>query len=201
MPDTLNLDAIAQLVAAMPAPRENLLGLLFLSTDLDPVGHLAFPKQLHKRPATALLSCAHAVSVRAVAIFERRSEVTLSFEREDLALAQQLLRAGMLLSVPVLDYLLVRSERVVSLAEHLGLASGMTSPEDLLWAVARAASVEIPNARPDAKRTVPAKYRNPENPAEAWTGRGRPPRWLAAKLQAGHSLVEFSIEKIGRHGA
>lgn len=201
MPDTLNLDAIARLVAAMPASQENLLGLLFLNGDLRPVGHLAFPKALHKRPATALLSSAHAVAARAVAIFERRSAATLSFEREDLALAQQLLRAGMLLSVPVLDYLLVRSERVVSLAEHLGLGSGTSSPEDLLWAVARATSVDIPGARPDAKKAVPAKYRNPENPAEIWTGRGRQPRWLAAKLRAGRSLAEFSIKTGEGHRA
>ncbi|MFX8797513.1 H-NS histone family protein, partial [Acinetobacter baumannii] len=28
--------------------------------------------------------------------------------------------------------------------------------------------------------TVAIKYRDPENPANTWTGRGRMPRWMAA---------------------
>ncbi len=31
-------------------------------------------------------------------------------------------------------------------------------------------------------RTVAAKYANPDDPSETWTGRGRKPRWLSAKL-------------------
>ncbi|MBB1472844.1 MULTISPECIES: H-NS histone family protein [unclassified Luteimonas] len=40
---------------------------------------------------------------------------------------------------------------------------------------------------------VAPKYRNPENPAETWTGRGMKPRWLAAQLAAGKSAEEFLI--------
>lgn len=40
---------------------------------------------------------------------------------------------------------------------------------------------------------VPPKYRNPDNPAETWAGRGLTPRWLAAAIKAGHKLEEFSI--------
>ncbi len=29
-----------------------------------------------------------------------------------------------------------------------------------------------------AKKIVPAKYRNPDNHDETWTGRGRAPKWL-----------------------
>lgn len=42
---------------------------------------------------------------------------------------------------------------------------------------------------------VPPKYRNPANEKETWTGRGRPPRWLAAELAAGRALEEFLIQK------
>jgi len=41
---------------------------------------------------------------------------------------------------------------------------------------------------------VPPKYRNPANPNETWTGRGRPPRWLAAELAAGKTLESFLIQ-------
>ena len=41
---------------------------------------------------------------------------------------------------------------------------------------------------------VPAKYRNPENPDETWSGRGRQPRWLVAKLKKrGTKLESFLI--------
>lgn len=40
---------------------------------------------------------------------------------------------------------------------------------------------------------VAPKYRNPDNPAETWTGRGKQPRWLAAHTGSGRSLDEFAI--------
>lgn len=42
---------------------------------------------------------------------------------------------------------------------------------------------------------VPPKYRNPANPEETWTGRGRQPRWLAAYTDQGRKPEEFLIEK------
>jgi DNA-binding protein H-NS len=43
-------------------------------------------------------------------------------------------------------------------------------------------------------RTVAAKYVNPDDPSETWTGRGRKPRWLNAKLQEGAKLERFLIK-------
>lgn len=40
---------------------------------------------------------------------------------------------------------------------------------------------------------VAPKYRNPENPTETWTGRGRQPRWLAAKVKKGSKATDFLI--------
>jgi DNA-binding protein H-NS len=40
---------------------------------------------------------------------------------------------------------------------------------------------------------VAAKYRNPENPAETWAGRGLKPRWLAAATKSGKKLEDFLI--------
>jgi DNA-binding protein H-NS len=40
---------------------------------------------------------------------------------------------------------------------------------------------------------VAPKYRNPDNPAETWAGRGLKPRWLAAALKTGKKLEDFSI--------
>jgi DNA-binding protein H-NS len=43
------------------------------------------------------------------------------------------------------------------------------------------------------KGTSPAKYRNPANPAQTWTGRGRKPGWLIEGLAAGAKLEQFLI--------
>jgi len=37
-------------------------------------------------------------------------------------------------------------------------------------------------------------YRNPEQPAQIWSGRGLRPRWLVFQLAAGRSLDEFRVE-------
>ena len=43
-------------------------------------------------------------------------------------------------------------------------------------------------------RKVAAKYANPNNPSETWTGRGRKPRWLAAKINAGEKQEKFLLK-------
>ena len=39
-----------------------------------------------------------------------------------------------------------------------------------------------------------AKYVNPDNRSETWTGRGRKPRWLTAKLQDGGKMEKYLIK-------
>jgi DNA-binding protein H-NS len=43
-------------------------------------------------------------------------------------------------------------------------------------------------------RKVAAKYSNPDNPSETWTGRGRKPRWLTAKLKDGDRMEKYLIK-------
>ena len=38
-----------------------------------------------------------------------------------------------------------------------------------------------------------AKYANPANESQTWTGRGRQPNWIKDALAAGKSLDEFAI--------
>lgn len=44
-----------------------------------------------------------------------------------------------------------------------------------------------------AASKVAAKYRNPANANETWSGRGKRPRWLAAAIDGGRKLEEFAI--------
>ena len=40
---------------------------------------------------------------------------------------------------------------------------------------------------------VAAKYRNPEDPLQTWTGRGVAPKWMQALINAGRDKSEFEI--------
>lgn len=46
-----------------------------------------------------------------------------------------------------------------------------------------------------ATRKVAPKYRNPGNPKETWTGRGKQPRWLAEQVKKGKKPEDFLIKK------
>lgn len=39
----------------------------------------------------------------------------------------------------------------------------------------------------------PAKYRNPENPEQTWSGRGRKPRWVHEALMRGADITDLEI--------
>ena len=49
------------------------------------------------------------------------------------------------------------------------------------------------SGRASKGRVVAAKFANPANPMETWSGRGRQPKWLSAKLKAGESLEDFRL--------
>ncbi|TXH60636.1 MAG: H-NS histone family protein [Thiothrix sp.] len=43
------------------------------------------------------------------------------------------------------------------------------------------------------RKPVQPKYRNPENPENTWTGRGRRPIWVEQALSAGKTLEDLLI--------
>lgn len=53
-------------------------------------------------------------------------------------------------------------------------------------------SNELQKAVKSARPPVPPKYKHPQT-HETWTGRGKPPKWLAALLAQGHTKEEFLI--------
>jgi DNA-binding protein H-NS len=56
------------------------------------------------------------------------------------------------------------------------------------------------NANGTPRRKYPRvfpKYRNPQMPAETWSGRGKQPRWLAAALKTGRKIEDFKIGEAG----
>jgi hypothetical protein len=69
--------------------------------------------------------------------------------------------------------------------------------------LARQVKLEIARRREEARRLVRRrggliegagpKYRNPENPAETWSGKGKRPAWVEAALVEGRSLESLEI--------
>lgn len=43
------------------------------------------------------------------------------------------------------------------------------------------------------RKVVEPRYRNKNNSADTWTGRGKKPRWLVAELDKGAKLEDFII--------
>ncbi|WML91334.1 H-NS histone family protein [Thiothrix lacustris] len=52
---------------------------------------------------------------------------------------------------------------------------------------------EVLQVRTTKKRAVKAKYSNPNNPEETWSGRGRKPVWVQEWVAAQHDLNECLI--------
>jgi DNA-binding protein H-NS len=70
-------------------------------------------------------------------------------------------------------------EKLASLAEASGFSVGE------LFGTGRKGALKGSKVAP--------KYRNPANPTETWSGRGRQPLWLAAALKKGLKLEKFLI--------
>lgn len=89
--------------------------------------------------------------------------------------------------------------RVRSQLTKLAKASGYTIEElfaDVAPARGRAKATKAPAKKAVRKLgKVAPKYRNPANPKETWTGRGKQPRWLAAHTAKGKKVEDFLIKK------
>jgi len=53
---------------------------------------------------------------------------------------------------------------------------------------------ELFGGRGGKGRKVAAKYANPDDPSQTWSGRGRKLRWLAARVRAGDRVEKFLIK-------
>ncbi|WP_394002606.1 H-NS family nucleoid-associated regulatory protein [Luteimonas sp. WGS1318] len=83
-------------------------------------------------------------------------------------------------------------------AELIAIASsyGYTI-EELLEAQPAVVAVRTPTGRRKLGK-VPAKYRDPENKRNQWSGRGSMPRWLAEKVKRGQSAADFLIPGLAK---
>ncbi|WP_288960211.1 H-NS histone family protein [uncultured Sulfitobacter sp.] len=52
---------------------------------------------------------------------------------------------------------------------------------------------DLPTKAKSSAPKAPTKYRNPDNDAETWTGRGRKPQWIKDALEKDSDLSRFEI--------
>lgn len=69
---------------------------------------------------------------------------------------------------------------------------------DELIDVASPATATRRPAKKQKRAKATAKYRDPQNRRNTWSGRGRMPRWLAEKTRRGQSAADFLIPGLAR---
>jgi DNA-binding protein H-NS len=93
-------------------------------------------------------------------------------------------------------------KEIVSLESHLksAIAAARTKQRsELKSKVAELATShgfsisELFGGKGPAKSKSVAKYANPDDGTDTWTGRGRKPNWLIARLKKGAKLSDFEI--------
>lgn len=60
------------------------------------------------------------------------------------------------------------------------------------FSLSQLTGVTLPKGR-SGKAASPAKYRNPDNSAQTWSGRGRRPDWVNAALAGGKGLPDLAV--------
>ncbi|MEF3193828.1 MAG: H-NS histone family protein [Halothiobacillaceae bacterium] len=103
------------------------------------------------------------------------------------------------LSIDELETLIKRAEAAIRQAKAKR-ASELRRQVELAAAslgisVAELVGLEKPSRKSTRidRSKLPPKYRNPENPAQTWTGRGQKPVWLRERLDQGAKLEDFLI--------
>lgn len=77
-----------------------------------------------------------------------------------------------------------RRKAIVDEIRQKAVAAGLTE-EDIIKAVRGLGGAK--------RKPVAIKYRDPSNAENTWTGRGRKPKWIEAKLAAGVSLESLAV--------
>lgn len=97
------------------------------------------------------------------------------------------------LSLRELKDLQARLNRAISSYEERRKKEALSELEDRARSMGYSLA-ELTGTPVVRKRSVSAaKYANPANPAETWTGRGRKPRWYEAAIAAGKSPDDLAI--------
>lgn len=82
-------------------------------------------------------------------------------------------------------------KKAIEAAEKAAKAYGFSLSE-LTGQAASGVAGKVTKPR-KARGKVAPKYRNPSEPSQTWTGRGRRPRWVVEALESGKTLEDIAI--------
>jgi len=57
-----------------------------------------------------------------------------------------------------------------------------------------AGSITGADAHPGKGAQAPVRYRDPQNPENTWSGRGKPRKWLQELIDAGKDKDDYRVE-------
>ena len=86
-----------------------------------------------------------------------------------------------------------RTEEATSAAREAAIEKLKAIAREHGYSLEELAGTKKPRKSSGARKPVAAKYANPSNPSETWTGRGRKPLWVQAALNQGKSLESLLI--------
>ena len=88
-------------------------------------------------------------------------------------------------------------ERLVVKDKKAALAAAEKAAAAHGFSLAEITGVDAPvmkrKAKSGAKTASPAKYKNPDDPTQTWTGKGRQPAWFKSAIAAGKSPDAMEI--------
>ncbi len=162
-------------------PPAEYLGAILVDEDVRGIAYcvpyLGYLSRL-KVEVMGFLAPAMVVGAAGLLLFHNRPGHDPRPTRRDVQLARGLVRTGKRLDMSVLDYLVLGDGEWTSLqkARRVRFPPPGSMPE------------------PDGRARVKPKYRNPEDPSQTWSGRGKRARWLEEKLAAGAKLEDFAVK-------
>ncbi len=98
-------------------------------------------------------------------------------------------------SLEQLKVLVERAKREISQKEEMRIQEVRSQMHSLAHGVGMSVQdlLQFENSEAEAKiKTV--KFRNPINPEQTWTGRGKRPHWLRQALAEGAQLKDFAVD-------
>lgn len=102
------------------------------------------------------------------------------------------------LSTEELNILLATAQKKIAVRRQSQIHEAYKQMESIANAVGMTMEeiIEFGRTQPNLKTKHKAKpkYENPQNPDLTWSGRGKPPRWLATQIANGKSKSDFLIK-------
>ena len=97
------------------------------------------------------------------------------------------------LSAEQLQDLVIHAQKLLNKYEEDKRKKIIKEIQDLAASADLSVEIKPESKTPKGKTKGIIKFRNPEDPRETWTGRGKRPKWLTDKLDSGRHLEEFAV--------